>query len=217
MKKDKAKKFLEPYLKEELIKCSDIDELLQGNNTIYDYCLEDCTINNKYGRLLQFSGCYFKKVRFISDKNLQIEFVNCILESCDLSNFKMSNSIINQVTFNNCKLYGIDFSTSDMQDILFLNDNLSFSNFTDCYLNYCKFLECNMHNCYLDNIKLNNVIFDEDDLSSSELIQTNLQEINLSSCNITGIKINPNSLKGLIVNEFQALELASLLGIKIDR
>ena len=54
-------------------------------------------------------------------------------------------------------------------------------------------------------------------LCLSEFVHTSLENINLSDCKISGIRVTADSLKGLIVSEFQALELVSLLGIKIDR
>ena len=43
----------------------------------------------------------------------------------------------------------------------------------------------------------------------------NLSGVNFSNCNITAIRIDEKSLKGIKVNQFQALELAALLGIDI--
>ena len=46
-------------------------------------------------------------------------------------------------------------------------------------------------------------------------MQINLSVINFSTCDITGIKIEERSLRGIKVNQFQAIELATLLGIEI--
>ncbi len=210
------KKILEPRLKDELIICSDVNDLL-ARADIYDYEINNCLIDIEDDGQFRFEGCYFKKVKFINHKNIKIEFINCIFEDCDFSNFEMANSIINQVNFNNCKLYGIDLSTSNIHDTIFLNTNLSFGNFTDCRIDYCLFNNCYMQNSFFNNVKFKEIIFKSSDLCFSEFAHTSLKNINLSDSKISGIKVNINDLQGLIVNEFQALELSSLLGIKIDR
>ena len=43
--------------------------------------------------------------------------------------------------------------------------------------------------------------------------RTNLKNIDFRTCNIEGITVNKDDLNGLIVNDFQAIELSKLLGI----
>lgn len=47
------------------------------------------------------------------------------------------------------------------------------------------------------------------------MFETNLKDIDLTTCNINHIKIDIPSMKGLIVNEEQALALAKFLQIII--
>ena len=46
-------------------------------------------------------------------------------------------------------------------------------------------------------------------------MQTKLSGIDFSTCDITSIKIEDKSIRGIKVNQFQAIELASLLGIEV--
>ena len=52
-------------------------------------------------------------------------------------------------------------------------------------------------------------------LDSVDVFETNLKDIDLTTCNINHIKIDISSMKGLIVNEEQALALAKFLQIII--
>jgi len=47
------------------------------------------------------------------------------------------------------------------------------------------------------------------------LFNTSLNNIDFSSCEIQGIGVNIKDLKGLKVNDIQALELSKILGIII--
>ena len=53
-------------------------------------------------------------------------------------------------------------------------------------------------------------------LESLDVFETNLEGIDIRTCNINHIKIDIPSMKGLIVNETQALALAKFLQIKIE-
>ena len=65
------------------------------------------------------------------------------------------------------------------------------------------------------NVELPKCILEDTSFKESEFMHINLNGINFSTCDITGIKIEERSLKGIKVNQFQALELATLLGIDI--
>ena len=63
--------------------------------------------------------------------------------------------------------------------------------------------------------KFNKTIFDNCNLDGSEIFRTSLELIDFSSSSINNILIDSYSLKGLTVNETQALSLSKLLGIII--
>ena len=48
-----------------------------------------------------------------------------------------------------------------------------------------------------------------------ELVKTKLKDIDFSTCEFNGVTVDIPDLKGIIVNEFQALELSKLMGLKI--
>ena len=65
------------------------------------------------------------------------------------------------------------------------------------------------------NVELPKAIIENNNFHQSEFIQTLLYGLNFTTNNINGIKTDNQSLKGIQVNQFQAIELASLLGIDI--
>ena len=42
-----------------------------------------------------------------------------------------------------------------------------------------------------------------------------MQDLDLSTCDISGIKVNSESLQGIIINERQAIDLITILGVKL--
>jgi uncharacterized protein YjbI with pentapeptide repeats len=65
------------------------------------------------------------------------------------------------------------------------------------------------------NVELNKTIIENNKFKECEFMHMDLHGINFSTCDITGIRIEERCLKGIKVNQFQAIELAELLGIEI--
>ena len=59
------------------------------------------------------------------------------------------------------------------------------------------------------------VRFEYSNLIGSQLFKTNLGGIDFTTCDITGIGVGSQDLNGIIVDEYQAIELSRLLGIII--
>ena len=73
----------------------------------------------------------------------------------------------------------------------------------------------NLQSSSMNEVTWKNIAFLECDLNKSELVRTKLKGIDFSTCEFNGITVNISDLNGAIVNEFQALELSKLLGLKI--
>ena len=76
-------------------------------------------------------------------------------------------------------------------------------------------LYSNFANASFNNVKLLLNDFDDCKFTSANFYKTLLKDIDFSTSDISGINIDLPSLKGAIVNEFQAMSLSLLLGIKI--
>ena len=73
----------------------------------------------------------------------------------------------------------------------------------------------NLQSSSMNEVTWKNISFSECDFNKSELVRTKLKGIDFSTCEFNGITVNISDLNGAIVNEFQALELSKLLGLKI--
>ena len=67
----------------------------------------------------------------------------------------------------------------------------------------------------MNEVKWKNITFLECNLNKIELVKTKLKDIDFSTCEFNGVTVDIPDLKGIIVNEFQALELSKLMGLKI--
>ena len=73
----------------------------------------------------------------------------------------------------------------------------------------------NLQSASMNEVRWKNIMFSECNFNKSELVRTKLKGIDFSNCELNGITVNISDLNGAIVNEFQALELSKLLGLKI--
>lgn len=72
-----------------------------------------------------------------------------------------------------------------------------------------------MQNSSISEAKLKNIKLEDNDFLNSQFFKTNLSNIDFTTCNIEGIIVDIKDVKGMIVNEIQAISLAKLLGIII--
>ena len=96
------------------------------------------------------------------------------------------------------------------ESVATIRGNLSNSSFKDV-----KIENTNLQSSGICEVKFKNIEFEECNLNKCQLFRTKLKNIDFSTCDINGIIVDASDLKGVIVNEFQALELSKLLGLKI--
>ena len=65
----------------------------------------------------------------------------------------------------------------------------------------------------IEDIK--NIYLKNSDLTKSQFYKTSLKNIDLSESNIAGISVTLEDIKGAIINQFQAIDLLYLLGVKV--
>ena len=94
---------------------------------------------------------------------------------------------------------------------------MAYINFSEANFRDVKIEKTNLQSSSMNEITWKNVIFSECDLNQSEFVRTQLKGIDFSTCEFYGITVNIGDLNGAIVNEFQALELSKLLGLKIKK
>ena len=62
---------------------------------------------------------------------------------------------------------------------------------------------------------LKNVKFDNIDFTKAQIFNTRLKDIDLSTCIIQGLSTTLADIKGAIIDQFQAIDLLYLIGVKL--
>lgn len=164
---------------------------------------------------IEFNGCRFEKVDFSTKKVRNIDFIDCVFDSCNLAGIDFSNRSIHRCSFIHCNLTGCDFIQSGIQDVSIIDSKCDYINFSSSQIKHFLIQDCVFRKGRVVDVSFLNVIFKNVDFEETEFLHTKLNEIDFSNCNINDIKVVSNDVRGIIVNQEQALMLVSLLGIII--
>lgn len=150
-----------------------------------------------------FRSCSFNDIRGIN-------FTDCQFESCNLSNAQVAKCKVQDVTFKDCKLIGINF---------FQVLDFGFSiNFENCLLDYASFDQKKMNKSVFKNCRLHGVNFSQTDLSKVIMENCDLMDAIFDRTNLTGMDFTSN--RNFIIDpqlnmvkkaRFSASNLAGLL------
>lgn len=113
-----------------------------------------------------YEGCSFTNCNF-ADANISlIQFIDCVFRSCNLSMVKVGNTTFNGVEFDECKILGVNFETSNM--------SLFKPSFTRSVLNYSSFYKCNLKKARFPDCVFHESDFTETDLTEAAFINCDL-------------------------------------------
>ncbi len=165
----------------------------------------------------QFLGCTFKSIDFSNSSFRNQSFSESIFHNCNLSNIETISSAFRDIRFENCKMVGINWSSSNSFDRIIIIDSV---------INYSVFQNLKLKHFECIDSTANEVDFSEADLGSSNFSNTNLRQTSFHNCNLTKANfkgateyaINPNFTR-ITKAQFDLPEAVALLeafDIKLD-
>ena len=163
-----------------------------------------------------FSEGTLKKIDFKTSTFTYLEISNSKIENCSFLNLNLGEQSIYKTSFKDCSFLGTNFSNSFFKEVEFIDCNFEYSNFSNACLDKVLFKNCNLKDASFYKMQQKRLQFLNCNLEAVDVFETNLEKIDIRTCNINHIKIDIPSMKGLVVNEAQALALAKFLQIKIE-
>lgn len=207
------KKRREAKIKKVLENRSDFSGIVEFDiieNCFFENCILDIPLEN-----VEFKSCRFKNVEFQNIDSKGLEFTDVSFEHCDLSNMNFYNTRFYSVHFISCKIMGTLFVNASLRHILFEDCMGKFANFSGATMDFCEVSNCLLIESVWNETELKHFLVTESNFENSEFLHTPLTDFDFSTCDITGLRIDTNSLKRMVVNEFQAMQLSRILGIVI--
>ena len=178
------------------------DNLLFENETF-----PDCT-----GK--RFSECIFGRDIIRTDMSGSI-FTDVIFTHCDLSGVSFAKSEFRRVRFENCRMGGADFTECLFSDTEFTASQCRYVNFSASSWKNSVFSDTDFTEGYFSQTSFKTMVIHHCCFDRTEWLHTPMAGLDVSDSSINGIAVTPENLKGLTVNEAQALACVELLGLKI--
>ena len=143
-----------PYISDETYQ--NLTELETGK---YEYCT--------------FQTCNFEQVDLS-----EIAFWECTFKECDLSNADIRDADFREVAFQNCKLLGLDFTTTKdfLFSVSFEKCQLDYANFTGKQMPHTRFTDCSLKEADFTQASLIQATFSDCNLHRTIFEQTNLEK-----------------------------------------
>lgn len=156
-----------------------------------------------------FTGCVLRKSHF----------TDVTFRNCDFSNADLGGCSFHRTEFVDCRLMGAELHDGTFNHILFLRCKAEYVNFSQGRFRNVLFAGSTLRSGVLTACRLERTEIDRCDLSQAEFFRTSLKDISLVGSEITGIRVTAaesKELQGAVVSTIQALELARMLGIRIE-
>lgn len=147
------------------------------------------------------------------------QFNDVVIEGCDLSNTQWIAIKVNRAQIRNCKLTGLAMHDSRLSNAVFENCvgdllQISSTEFKQSAFKNCQFTKADFRACDLEGSH-----FIDCDLSEALFYDAKLNDTDFRGSQLSGIKAFPKDLKGAIIDQQQAFELAThlakLIGLQV--
>lgn len=165
-----------------------------------------------------YENCTFINCSFADTDLSKRVFRECEFDTCDFSLATLKNTVLNDVSFLNCKLLGLHFE--------YCNDFLFSVSFENCLLNLSTFYALKLKKMRFKNCNLQEVDFSEADLSASSFLncdlggaifdRTNLTKVDFRTAQNYQIDVENNQIKKAKFSREQIPGLLAKYDISIE-
>jgi uncharacterized protein YjbI with pentapeptide repeats len=200
-------KLTNPQLPQMLTVPDDIIELFRDEDTISGVHLENTWLTTADLHKKSFSEARMTRVDFSQVHVARFDVLDCVFDSCNFttskfpesswhrvlvngarcSGLQMTNGIIRNVRFKNCKLEMVNFRLSRLENVIF----------EDCVIDDVDFYDAKLKNIEFINCSINEITF-----ASARMVH-----VDISKSTVEGIR-GINSLKGVSISYDQLMQLA---------
>lgn len=170
-------------------------------------CANGATFENT-----MFRSCLFERVDLSDCTFRDVVFDNCRFIGC-----VMDRVWLNRVDMRDCSASGMSFLRARLAQFGAFSTDFSYANLSETFIDHVAFRSCKLREAALQRAKLKHVRWEECDLTRLDVFGTPLAGIDVSSCAFAAPVLSGDyrELRGAVVSEDQALDLAQLLGVRI--
>lgn len=188
-------------------------DALQDEDEYVNLKVSNASLANQSATKVRLKSVWFKQTALGAMRLIAPQLSDLRLENCDLANTIWEKATVRRAAISGCRMTGFKAIESHWQDVVFQECIGTLAQFRYAKCKGVRFEKCNLANADFQGADLSDVRFIQCDLTNAEMAQTTLRGTDFRSSKIEGLKVGAQTLPGAIVNHFQAIYLATLLGI----
>lgn len=158
---------------------------------------------------------HFRRGIFTQTHLIMLHLLDSRFDVCDFSGALWENPRLRRVEFFGCRFSGMQVLDAQFEDVLFKDCILEGIVFNKCASKTLHFEKCNLRESYIEESDITGAIFRQCDLSRASFRDSNLENVDLRRSRLDGMKVNPKDIHGAIIDRTQAIQVVSLIGIKV--
>jgi uncharacterized protein YjbI with pentapeptide repeats len=167
------------------------------------------------GQPLRIDECVWQEVRLGNPAGQRLRAADVRIESSDLANFDLSESLMERVEVISSRLTGAQFVEAQLKSVLFRECRLDLAQFRMARLSQCVFEQCNLADADFYGADLTGAILRGCDLSRADVSHARLGGADIRDCRLDGLRGLPASLEGLRISADQAPLVVTLFGVRV--
>jgi uncharacterized protein YjbI with pentapeptide repeats len=162
-----------------------------------------------------FEQIHFRRVIFTQTHLTRLRLFDSCVDVSDFSGATWDNPRLRRVEFKGCRFLGMQMVEAQLEDVIFNDCIMDGVLFTSMVCKGVRFEKCVMRSAVLEESDLTGVEFRKCDLSHASLRGSILFDADLRSSILDGVQAYPKDLRGVIIEPAQAIQVVSLLGVRI--
>ena len=170
---------------------------------------------------IEFEDCTFKECNFSDAIFSQCKFIDCTFIKCNLSLVKIAYSQFTDITFEGCKVIGIDWTKASWPNLALFSP----IKFHACILNDSSFFGLKLQEIVIEACKAHHVDFRDGDFTQANFSGTDLSDSLFSKTNLGGVNfidasnyhidIYNNNINKAKFSRYEAVSLLDSLDIEL--
>ena len=198
-----------------------MNELVAGTSEYYSQTFNGMDLSASSHTDLEFEDCTFVKCDFSEAKFGKCKFIDCRFVDCNLNNMTVSHSKFMEVSFEGCKIVGVDWSKAHWPSIACFKA----LKFESCLISYSSFYGIELQEIAIVECKALEVDFREGNFTESDFSYTNfsgslfsktrLRKVNFAEATNYHIDVLTNDIKEAKFSRYEAVSLLESLGIEL--
>lgn len=192
-------------------------ELFDSNQSYREIILDSLNLESHQASNIFIEQAFITDTNFSNAKWTGLELIELLCRNCNAANVDWSDARMTDTEFHRTRLTGCNLSGTSLRNVLFSCCKIDLSLFHDSQLTDCRFQGCDLREADFQNASLKRVTFRNCDLRNARYPHALLSKIDLRGSQLAGMHADANALQGTFVDPFQVADIASILGLVVER